>query len=738
MKIVNYLGAIPQGIRKKQIFDFEASLGVICPLAVPIKISTVFLLSLVLVSCETEKTTATAKKEYATWSSYLGDSGRTHFSTLSQINKENVERLKLAWTYEAEDWGQMQMNPIVVDSILYGVTAALRVVALQSGTGEELWQFGDSVKVWHSTSRGVSYWSKGEDKRILCTRGAYLYALDALSGKPIASFGENGRIDLRSGMDESAQNKFVISNTPGTVFKDLIVMPLRVSEGVGAAPGDIMAFNIITGKLEWSFHTIPRPGEFGHETWEDSTAYKSPLVGAANNWAGMAVDEEAEIIYVPTGSAAPDFYGGVRLGQNLFSNSLLALNANTGVRLWHFQFTHHDIWDRDPPAPPNLLMVERDGKKIPAVAQVTKQGYVFVFNRLTGEPLFDIEEIPFPKSELEGEETWATQPIPKSPKPFARLSQELTEANISPFAENRDELLDVFASADKRFYAPPNIAPVLLLPGYDGAAEWGGASVDPEDGILYVNSNEMAWMLGVIENNEEAYDGPLGESTYQKYCVTCHQPDRKGNVGSGYPSLLDVQLRKEKNEVSQIITNGKGMMTGFPQLSKEEMDALLLFLFDEEIKHTVADEIAQNTETQEKYKHAGYTKFLDSNGLPAINPPWGTMHAIDLNTGNFKWSIPFGNTPELGKEGIGTGTENYGGAVVTENGLLFIAATKDGFFRAFDKENGTLLWEYELPAPAFATPAMYEFNGKQYIAIACGGEKLGTKKGNKIIAFALP
>jgi quinoprotein glucose dehydrogenase len=342
-----------------------------------------------------------------------------------------------------------------------------------------------------------------------------------------------------------------------------------------------------------------------------------------------------------------------------------------------------------------------------------------------------------PKSVLEGEETWPTQPIPVRPKPFARQSQDLTEADISPFAENKEELASKFRSANKSQYAPPNTEPVILLPGYDGAAEWGGASVDPEDGILYVNSNEMAWTLLMNKNAGDAFDGPLGEATYQKYCVTCHQADRKGNIASGYPSLLDLQLRKNKNEVADIITNGKGMMTGFPQLSKEEMEALLAFLFDEEIKHSVASESTGQDTIQELYKHAGYTKFLDSNGLPGISPPWGTMHAIDLNTGNFKWSIPFGNTPELGQKGIGTGTENYGGAVVTENGLLFIAATRDGYFRVFDKENGSLIWEYELPAPAFATPAMYEFDGKQYIAIACGGEKLGTKKGNKIIAFAL-
>lgn len=692
---------------------------------------------LLFTNCQPSEKEDSSKNQYVTWSSYLGDPGRSHYSTLSQITPENVKSLRVAWSYEAADWGQMQMNPIVADTILYGVTAAMRVVALHAATGKEIWQFGDSVKVWHSTSRGVSYWEKGKDKRILYTRGSDLYALNALSGKPIPTFGDNGKVDMRSGLPKSAQSKFVISNTPGTIYKDIIAMPLRLSEGPGAPPGDVMAFNVITGAVEWVFHTIPEADEEGYDSWGDEDPRESPLVGAANNWSGMAVDEEAGIIYVPTGSAAPDFYGGVRKGSNLYANSLVALDGDTGERIWHFQFTHHDIWDRDPPAPPNLLMVEQDGKKIPAVAQVTKQGYVYVFNRMTGEPLFDIEERPVPPSVLEGEETWPTQPFPVKPKPFARQSTELSENSVSPYAENQEELRELLRTADKRIYAPPSLEPTILLPGYDGAAEWGGAGADPEDGILYVNSNEMPRMLqmGLAKND---YAGlPLGQGVYNKYCVTCHQADRKGVVASGFPSLIDLQLRKEKDEVSTIVTQGKGMMTGFPQIPKEEMEALLRFLFDEEVQHSVAEESDQKDSIAIPYKHAGYNKFLDSNGLPAIAPPWGTMHAIDLNTGDYIWSIPFGNTPELGDEGIGIGTENYGGPIVTENGLLFIGATRDGYFRVFNKHTGELLWEYKLPAAAFATPAMYEVNGKQYIAIACGGEKLGTEKGNRIIAFAL-
>ncbi len=694
-------------------------------------------LLLIFLGCSKKQPRPVDKKQYTTWSSYLGDSGRSHYSILSQITKENIKNLKVAWSYEAPDWGQMQMNPLVVDSILYGVTAAMRVVALNAETGKEIWQFGDSIKVWHSTSRGVSYWEKENDKRILVTRGPDLFALDALTGIPVSSFGEQGKIDMRSGMPESAKEKFVISNTPGTVYKDIIVMPLRLSEGVGAAPGDIMAFNLITGKLEWVFHTIPHPGEEGYDSWEDKDAYKSDTVGAANNWAGMAVDEEAGIIYIPTGSAAPDFYGGNRLGSNLYANSLLALDANTGRRIWHFQFTHHDIWDRDLPAPPNLLSVEREGKKIAAVAQVTKQGYVYVFDRMTGDPLFDITEMPVPASDLDGEKAWPTQPIPVKPKPFARQAQELTEADISPFAENKEELLSFFRSADKRQYAPPNITSTFLLPGYDGAAEWGGGATDPENGILYVNANEMAWDLKVAPEYEVSKDMPLGETVYQKYCVSCHQPNRKGLSASGVPSLLDLQLRKEKTEVASIITQGKGMMTGFPQIKDEEKEALLSYLWGKEILQNLGGRAAPKELVKSGYKHMGYNKFLDNKGLPGISPPWGTMHAIDLNTGDYIWSVPLGNTPELGAEGIGTGTENYGGPVVTKNGLLFIAATRDGFFRVFDKHTGEILWEYNLPAVAFATPAMYSINGKQFIAIACGGEKLGTKKGNQIIAFAL-
>ncbi|WP_088339954.1 outer membrane protein assembly factor BamB family protein [Robiginitalea sediminis] len=697
--------------------------------------------ALVLVSCSpNSESQRSGSDAYVTWSSYLGDDGRSHFSTLDGITPENVTRLEVAWTYQSPDFGQMQMSPLVVDTVLYGVTAALRAFALDARTGEPLWVFGNSLKVWHSTSRGVSYWRDGEDRRIFYTMGSDLWALDAGTGKPISTFGDHGKIDLRSGLPESAREKFVISNTPGTIFKDLIIMPLRVSESTGAPPGDIMAFNVRTGALEWVFHTLPGVGQPGSETWGTTDVRNNPLVGAANNWAGMAVDPERELLFVPTGSAAPDFYGGVRNGQNLYANTLLALDANTGSLKWHFQFTHHDIWDRDPPAPPNLITVERSGRKIPAVAQVTKQGYVYVFHRETGEPLFEIEERPVPASTLAGESAWPTQPLPVKPAPFARQSQNMGPEDISPYAPDQDSLLALMEQADKRQYAPPGLDPVFLLPGYDGAAEWGGAGADPERGILYVNSNEMAWILQMRQTPAQTADLPRGEQAYQTYCAICHQADRSGMQASGYPSLLGLGGKFTPEQIGEQITRGKGMMPGFPQINEADKEALIAFLLEQEDKKEVAESSGEGSSLPPlPYQHTGYHKFLDANGLPGIDPPWGTLHAIDLNSGEYLWSTTLGDTPELKAEGHPpTGCENYGGPVITENGLLFIAATKDGFFRAFNRHTGQLLWEVELPAASFATPALYAAGGKTYIALACGGEKLGTPAGNTIVAFSIP
>jgi quinoprotein glucose dehydrogenase len=696
----------------------------------------VFWAMCVMLGCDTEKD---SKRD---WPEYLGGPDRNHYSTLDQINLENVKGLVKSWEYHTGDSGQIQCNPIIVDGVLYAMTATVQPFAVDAATGKELWRVRDTIGVtWYGTSRGVSYWQAGADKRILYTREAFLYALDASNGKPVISFGDSGRVSLKAGLGPTAAEKFVISNTPGTVYEDLIIMPLRLSEGSDAALGYVQAFNIRTGKLEWAFKTIPDPGQPGYETWP-ADVYKNTNVGGGNNWAGMAVDRERGIVFVPTGSAAFDFYGAARKGANLYANTLLALDAKTGSLKWHFQFVHHDILDRDAPAPPNLLTVMRDGKKINAVAQVTKHGYVFVFNRETGEPLFPIKEVPAPASDIPGEEAWPTQPLPESPVPYAR--QQLTEADISPFAVNREELLATLKKA--RFegpFTPLSKNGTIIFPGLDGGAEWGGAAVDP-DGVMYVNSSEMAWLISIDEAKPTS--GSMlnpGEQVYAAKCSQCHGAERKGNVASGFPSLVDIGNRLQREHVLKVVTGGKGMMPAFKDLTTVDQKALLAYLYGDKQEPVAKKEPgmdAKNTDPLKKdYKISGYTKFLDKDGYPAISPPWGTLNAIDLNTGEYRWKKVFGETPELAARGIAqTGADSYGGPVITAGGLLFIAGTKDSKFRVYNKKTGELVWETRLPAAAFATPSTYEVNGKQYVVIACGGTKLGAPKGESYIAFSLP
>lgn len=686
------------------------------------------------------------KSSYGTreWREYLGGPERNHYSPLDQINESNAKQLKIAWEYHTGDSGQIQCNSIIIDGILYGMTATTRPFALNAATGKEIWKGRSYGPDNYSTSRGVSYWQDGDDKRILYTTGPWLYALDARTGIPIPSFGDSGRASLKAGLGETSVDKMVISNTPGTIYEDLIVMPLRISEGTDASLGHVQAYNIRTGKLAWVFHTMPHPGEYGYDTWPKDVYKNTYGVGAANNWSGMSVDRQRGIIYVPTGSAAYDFYGADRKGANLFANCLLALDAKSGKRIWHFQFVHHDILDRDLPAPPNLVTINHNGEKIDAVAQVTKHGFIFLFNRETGEPLFPIKETPVPQSDIPGEESWPTQPLPEMPAPYAR--QYLKEENISPYAENRQNLIDTFRrSRSEGPFTPLSEKGTIIYPGLDGGAEWGGAAVDP-DGIIYVNSNEMAWWisLGLSDSKNQNVSMSSGQSLYATHCTSCHGTERKGNPASGYPSLLGMGSKRSREFVWNIIEHGKGMMPSFPGLSEKEKKALVGFLFGDEkaepgLAKEPGKEKADNKNKKASYSISGYTKFLDKNGYPAVDTPWGTLNAIDLNSGKYVWKITFGETPELQAKGFPqTGSESYGGPVVTASGLLFIAGTKDGKFRVYNKKNGKLVWETKLPAAGYATPSTYEVNGKQYIVVACGGTKLGDKGGDSYVAFALP
>ena len=686
---------------------------------------------------------------YVDWSVYLGDLTSSHYSALDQINQDNVSALEVAWTYhtgDADSTGrtQIQCNPIIVGDVLYGVSPRIKVFALNAATGAPLWTFdpfaSGAVAEGPSILRGVSYWagSRGHTARILFTAGARLFALDASSGAPITSFGDEGSVDLRQGLGRDVTGLTVGARTPGVIYENLLIQGTSLSEGPRSAPGHIRAYDVRTGEQVWTFRTIPHPGEYGYGTWpEDAYEY----AGGANAWTGLSLDVDRGIVYLPTGSATFDFWGGNRHGENLFANTLLALNARTGERIWHYQVVHHDIWDRDLPSPPNLVTIERGGEQIDAVAVATKSGHVFVFNRETGEPLFPIEERPFPPSDLLGEEAWPTQPIPTAPPPFAR--QRFDEEDITDISpEATAYVKEIFSTArsDGQF-VPPSTQGTIIYPGFDGAAEWGGSGYDPTTGMLYVNSNEMPWILTMVELNSD--DAATGSGLYARYCAGCHGSQMEGNTDQSSPSLQDLGERLTRDEVMGQIARGLGFMPSFGFLTDEELARITGFLFgDKDAGDAAMDSLQGQLSTHfagSPYGHTGYNRFFDEEGYPAVKPPWGTLNAIDLSAGAIVWTVPLGEFDALTERGIPvTGTENYGGPVVTAGGLLFIGASKDERFRAFDQATGAVLWETQLPAGGYATPATYMVDGRQYVVIAAGGGKMGTKSGDAYVAFALP
>jgi quinoprotein glucose dehydrogenase len=681
------------------------------------------------------------------WRHHGGDPGHTQYSELARIDTTNVPRLKQAWIYRTgdqrnDDKSQIQCNPIIVNGVLYGTSPALKLFALDAATGQAKWTFDPFATgaEEHSlgVSRGVTYWADGSDERVFYAAGQQLYAIDARTGRPAEGFGRSGAVDLSEGLDRDVRGIYVLSNTPGAVYRDLLIVGTRVSEGPGpSAPGHIRAYDVRTGKIRWRFHTIPHPGEFGYDTWPPDAWQR---IGGANAWSGITVDHERGLVFLPTGSAAFDFWGGNRHGANLFANCLLVLSAATGERVWHYQFVHHDLWDRDLPAAPVLVTVTHEGRRVDAVSQVTKSGHVFLFERETGRPLFPIEERPVPPSDLRGEAAWPTQPVPLKPPPFAR--QAFTEAeatNLSP--KSRAAVLEQLRKTRTgRPFIPPSAQGTIIFPGFDGGGEWGGSAFDPTSGLLYVNSNEMAWILTMVELEvgKTGEKRPLGERVYIRHCSGCHGMDLKGVSQMASPSLVDVGQRRQKPEITHLMKEGKGIMPAFGWMNTAEMDAVLAYILRE------ADPFAgagprPDLDDESPYTITGYNRFFDPDGYPAVKPPWGTLNAIDLGKGEIAWTVPLGELPELTRRGIPpTGTENYGGPVVTAGGLVFIAATKDEKFRAFDKKTGKVLWETSLPAGGYATPATYEVAGKQYVVIAAGGGKMGTKSGDAYIAFALP
>ncbi len=718
------------------------------------------LIGIVLFSCRQEEAPETDSRiggHHTTWRHYLGDPTSSQFSVLDQINTGNVQDLKPVWTYTSGGLqegrtSQIQANPLIHDSLLFGVNASNKLFALNAQTGDEVWTFKSPIQDQSGLGicRGFMLWTSDgvEPDRLFFSSGPRLFAVNIADGTLIRAFGTDGSIDLRENLGRDPSRLTVVLTTPGVIYNNLFIIGLRTSESPGAAPGFIRAYDVLSGEMKWIFRTIPQAGEFGADTWAEG-ALES--IGGANNWAGMALDTERGIVYAPTGSAAFDWYGGNRIGDNLFANSLLALDANTGKRIWHYQMVRHDLWDRDLPAPPNLLEVKRNNETIPAVAQITKSGHVFVFNRETGEPLFPIEEKEYPATKLAGDQAAKTQPLPLLPKPFAR--QELREQDL--YAPNQPAFVDDFIdkkqnntrkTVRQKFrevtsagqFIPIDTQGVILYPGADGGGEWGGAAVDPRKGILYVNGNEMAWIVRMSEvGTKDGLKLSPGATVAQVHCSRCHGGNLQG-LGA-IPSLQGLEDRLMAADISDVIVNGRGAMPGMPNLSEEEVQSVTNFLMGIEASQDDTGDHRTKAIGDTPYAISGFGRFKDDRGYPVVKPPWGTLNAIDLNTGDFVWSRPLGNDDSVQDPAYPeTGTENYGGPVVTAGGLLFIAATNDEKFRAFDSATGEKLWEFDLPAGGYATPATYEIDGKQYVVIACGGGKMGTKSGDQYMAFALP
>jgi glucose dehydrogenase len=664
------------------------------------------------------------------WPIYLAENG-THYSPLAEINKSNVKQLQVAWTYDTEETGGLQTSPIVVHGILYGISPLQKVFALDAATGKLKWKF-DSGIVGTQPDRGLAYWEKGDDRRIIVGIMNFVYEINADDGNTIASFGDHGRIDLRENLGRDPAGVSIVLTSPAVVYKDLFIVGGREPETLPCPPGDIRAYDVRTGKLRWSFHTIPHPGEFGYNTWPKD-AWKT--IGSANNWTGMTLDAKTGILYVPTGSAAFDFYGGDRVGDDLFADSEIALNAATGKRIWHFQGVRHDLWDRDFPAPPALVEIQHEGQTVAAVAQTTKQGFVYVFDRANGKPLFPIEYRKYPKSDLPGEVAAGEQPLPTKPAPYARqlLTEDLLTNRTPQVHQWAIEQFRTFRS-EGQFVPLSTKQNTVIFPGFDGGAEWGGPAFDPETGLLYVNSNDIAWDAELAENTAPALSG---RGIYQSQCTICHQ-DNMAGAPPNFPSLIGVGKRLDRTAIATVIQKGQGRMPAYPDLTQDEINALIDYMLKGENKELSSS--AVQPAPLMRYRFSGYTRFLDPEGYPAVVPPWGTLNAINLNTGEYAWKIPFGEYPELAAKGMkDTGTENYGGPIVTAGGLLFIGATNyDKKFRAFDKSTGALLWETTLPFAGNATPITYEVNGRQYVAIAAGGGKdLKSRSGGVYVAFAL-
>jgi quinoprotein glucose dehydrogenase len=583
---------------------------------------------------------------------YGGDPGATRYSALTQINAKNVNQLKEVWRYDLGGPASIENQPIVVNGILYGMGTET-IYALDAATGKIKWEY-KPPPIAGRNPRGETFWTDGKERRLIVTKGNVMAALNADTGNLIPGFGVEGHVDLNDQLRGPASANRVSMSSPAVIYKDILITHGGVGEQTPASPGDIRGWDVRSGKLLWTFHTIPFPGEPGYDTWPKDSYMKA---GGANAWAGATLDAKRGIVFAATGSASDDFYGGERLGNNLYSDSLIAIDATTGKKLWHYQMVHHDLWDDDFACAPTLSTMVRNGKEVDIVIATNKTSYVWILNRETGEPMFPVDEKPVPPSTIPGDVASPTQPVPRMPPPLSWTS--ITENDLT----NRTTEAHAFALEKFRtFVSSPGFMPpawkqeTIVAPGFTGGVEWGGIMTDPKAHVAFFNSDNMVSTTAVTDER---------------------------SAGRGNPPA----------------------------------------------------------ETRSRFTFTGYHRFTDQDGYPATAPPWGTLTAVDLNTGKFLWRVPFGEYPELAEQGLkNTGSASDGSGVVTASGLLMIGATQfDSKFHVYDTKTGNLIWETKLPFSGVASPATYMINGRQYVAIATSsGRSPKTAKGSMLVVYALP
>jgi quinoprotein glucose dehydrogenase len=717
---------------------------------------------------------ANGTTDFRTWQVYNGSNEALKYSALDQVNGDNVRQLAVAWTHRSGDVGSgqerapgltaLQSNPMVIRGVMYLLGQNNKVLALDAATGRRQWVYQAKLS-GTASRRGLAYWESPDrrERRVFLTVGPNLIAVDAASGTIVPGFGDKGVVTLYVDRDTT---RTAGAPSPGIVFEDLLIMGSVVGEMYGGAPGNIRAYDVRTGQMRWVFRTVPHPGEFGYETWHPESYKRN---GGANVWGAFSLDAQRGIVFAPTGSPSYDFYGADRPGQNLFGNCVLALDARTGKRLWHYQVVHHDLWDYDLSAQPVLASIPRRGKMVDAVIQVTKHGFVFVLDRLTGKPLFPVRERPVPKSDVPGERAWPTQPFPTLPAPVARQRMRLQDLTEFTDATEREALRKLFRSArNEGLFTPPSERGTIAIPGHNGGSLWGGGAYDPKTAMFYVSAHDQPsyFKLTRMAPRAPAGAGPLtrGRQLYRASCAPCHGPMGAGvtevmaplmpdaGAGRAPADLPDLGKLGEKLDVARFTTavrDGKGRMPPSPQLSGDDISALAEYVRRIRTPEAQAPDApppaaaappADGTSVKQELRFSTpWTFFRDSAQLPAIKPPWGRLTAIDMKTGRTVWVKPVGDESLPGGQRSPPTGHKYlrGGPVVTAGGLVFMAGTQDRSLRAFDARTGDLLWTGTLPFDAIGMPAIYEVNGRQFIAVSATGDR-GGNPGDAVVAFALP